>query len=89
MAFHISDASGAYLETLPEPLDSRVELKKVPEHLMAALKYSGSWSKSRYEEKKKQLREWIEKKGLKQIGEPIFARYNSLSRYGSYAEMKS
>jgi len=65
------------LETLPEPLDSRVELKKVPEHLMAALKYSGSWSKSRYEEKKKQLMEWIEKKGLKQIGEPIFARYNS------------
>jgi hypothetical protein len=65
------------LETLPEPLDSRVALKKVPERLMAALKYSGSWRKSRYEDKKKQLMEWIEKKGLKQIGEPIFARYNS------------
>ena len=32
------------LETLPEPLDSRVELKRVPERLMAALKYSGTWS---------------------------------------------
>ncbi len=64
------------LETLPEPLDSRVTLRKVPERLMAAIKYSGTWSKSRYEEKKKQLVEWIEKKGLKQIGEPVFARYN-------------
>ena len=43
------------LETLPEPLDSRVALRKVPERLVAALKYSGTWSKSRYEEKKKQL----------------------------------
>ncbi|MBM4322486.1 MAG: heme-binding protein [Deltaproteobacteria bacterium] len=65
------------LEKLPEPSDSRVELRKMPERLMASLKYSGSWSKSRYEEKKKQLMEWIEKRRLKQIGEPIFARYNS------------
>ena len=64
------------LETLPEPLDSRVELREVPERRVASLKYSGTWSKSRYEEKKKQLMEWIEKRGLKQIGEPIFARYN-------------
>jgi hypothetical protein len=64
------------LETLPEPLDSRVELRKVQERLIVALKYSGSWSKSRYEEKKKQLMEWIEKRRLKQIGEPVFARYN-------------
>jgi len=65
------------LETLPEPLDSRVTLRKVPERLVAAFKYSGTWSKSRYEAKKKQLMEWIEKRGLKQIGESIFARYNS------------
>jgi len=64
------------LETLPEPLDSRVELKKVSERIMAALKYSGTWSQSRYKEKEKQLMEWIERRGLKQIGEPIFARYD-------------
>jgi effector-binding domain-containing protein len=64
------------LETLPEPLDSKVELKKVPERIMAALKYSGTWSKSHYEEKKKQLIEQIERRGLKQVGEPIWARYN-------------
>jgi hypothetical protein len=64
------------LETLPEPLDSRVALRKVPERLMAALKYSGTWSKSRYAEKQEQLTEWIERRGLKQVGEPVFARYN-------------
>lgn len=64
------------LETLPEPLDSRVELKRVPERLMAALKYSGTWSRSRYEERKEQLMEWIVRRGLRQIAEPIFARYN-------------
>jgi len=64
------------LETLPEPLDSRVELKRMPERLMAALKYSGTWSRSRYEERKEQLMEWISRRGLKQIGESVFARYN-------------
>lgn len=64
------------LETLPEPLDSRVELKRVPERLVAALKYSGTWSRSRYEERKEQLMEWIVRRGLRQIAEPIFARYN-------------
>ena len=64
------------LETLPEPLDSRVELRKVPERLMAALKYSGTWSKSRYGEKQEQLMGWIARRGLKQVGEPVFARYN-------------
>ena len=64
------------LETLPEPLDSRVELKRMPERLMAALKYSGTWSRSRYEERKEQLMEWIVRRGLRQIAEPIFARYN-------------
>jgi effector-binding domain-containing protein len=64
------------LETLPEPLDSRVELRTIPERRMAVLKYSGTWSKSHYEEKKEQLMKWIERRGLKQIGEPVFARYN-------------
>jgi hypothetical protein len=63
-------------ETLPEPLNSRVKLRKVPNRLMAALRYSGSWSKTRYIEKQEQLTEWIDSRGLKQAGEPIFARYN-------------
>jgi hypothetical protein len=64
------------LETLPEPADPRVQLTKVPGLLMAALSYSGTWSRGRYEEKEKRLKELIRQKGLKIEGEPIFARYN-------------
>jgi hypothetical protein len=64
------------LETLPEPLDPRVQLTKVPVLLMAALSYSGTWSRGRYEKKEKRLKELIRQKGLKIVGEPVFARYN-------------
>ena len=64
------------IETLPEPLDSRVKLKKEPGQLVAAYKYSGTWSKDRYEEKKIRLQEMMMIKGLEPAGEPIFARYN-------------
>jgi hypothetical protein len=64
------------VETLPEPLDQRVKLIKVPGILMAALSYSGTWSRRRYEDKEKRQKELIRQRGLKIVGEPIFARYN-------------
>ena len=64
------------LETLPEPLDERVKLKPAPVRLIAVLKYSGTWSRKRYEQKRVRLLSLIEQRGLKPIGEPVFARYN-------------
>jgi hypothetical protein len=64
------------METLPEPLDARVQLTKVPGKLKAALSYSGTWSRGRYEDKEKRLKELIRERGLKIVGEPVFARYN-------------
>ena len=64
------------MKTLPEPLDARVKLEEVPGRLMAAVRYSGTWSRSRYEEKEALLQDLIEQNGLKPLGEPIFARYN-------------
>ena len=64
------------LETLPEPLDTRVKLKAVPGQLIAALRYSGTWSKERYEEKRIRLQALMKQKNLGPAGEPIFARYN-------------
>ena len=64
------------LETLPEPLDERVKLKKVEGKLVAALKYSGTWSRKRYEQKREELESLIQKRGLTLAGEPVFARYN-------------
>lgn len=65
------------LETLPTPLDDRVTLKREPGRLIAAIRYSGTWSKDRYEEKEGRLKSALEERGLEAVGEPIFARYNS------------
>jgi hypothetical protein len=64
------------LETLPEPIDERVKLKKVEGKLVAALKYSGTWSRKRFEKKKERLESLIQERGLMSMGEPVFARYN-------------
>ena len=64
------------METLPEPLDTRVKLKEVPGQLIAAFRYSGTWSEGRYEEKRVRLQELMRQRDLEPAGEPIFARYN-------------
>ena len=68
--------SRSSLANLPEPLDSRIKLKEIPARLMAAVRYSGTWSRGRYEDKEKSLREFIRQKALKIVGEPVWARYN-------------
>ena len=64
------------IATLPEPLDPRIKLTEIPGRLMAVHRYSGTWSRKRYEAKEVQLREFIKEKGLKAVGEPLWARYN-------------
>jgi hypothetical protein len=64
------------LETLPEPLDERVKLRREGGRLVAALRYSGTWSRKRYEERRARLEAFIVEQGLIPVGEPVFARYN-------------
>ena len=64
------------LETLPEPLDPNVSLKIVPSRLVAALRYSGTWSRNRYDEKQDLLEKMVRTHGLIPVGNPVFARYN-------------
>jgi len=47
-----------------------------PGRLVAAIKYSGTWDKSRYEEKKAVLEDFMARRGLNPVGEPIWARYD-------------
>lgn len=65
------------IDTLPEPLDANVHLRKVPSKLIAALRYSGTWSEKRYERKKRELLDLLQKNNLRPEGNPILARYNS------------
>jgi len=64
------------LETLPEPLDPAVRFRQVPARRFAALRYSGGWSESRYQEKLAELRAAMQRAGLTGIGEPVWARYD-------------
>ena len=65
------------METLPEPEDPKVSLRQVPAQRMAAVSYSGFWSKRGYLRYKLEVESWIQEKGLTIVGEPIWARYNS------------
>ena len=64
------------LETLPEPNDNKVKLKAGPGRLMAAVRYSGTWSEDGYEENRALLEAYIQKRGLTKAGEPVWARYD-------------
>jgi len=65
------------METLPVPLDDRVMLVREPGRLMAAITYSGIWSRDRYQEQEATLRSLMDERGLMADGEPVFARYNA------------
>ncbi len=65
------------LDTLPEPVDERIQIREEPGRLMAARRYSGRWTRANYEDNLKALREGLAQTGLRPIGAPVYARYNS------------
>ncbi len=64
------------LEMLPDPIDERVKLAEEPGRLMAAVKYSGTWSEEGYEKNKALLEEYLRRRGLTKAGEAVWARYD-------------
>ena len=64
------------MEMLPEPTDTRVKLVLDPGRLMAAVRYSGTWSEDGYKQNRAVLEAYIQKRGLIKAGEPIWARYD-------------
>ena len=64
------------LKMLPEPIDERVKLAEEPGRLMAAVKYSGTWSEEGYEKNKALLEEYLRMRGLANAGAAVWARYD-------------
>ena len=64
------------LKMLPEPIDERVKLAEEPGRLMAAVKYSGTWSEEGYEKNKALLEEYLRMRGLTNAGAAVWARYD-------------
>jgi hypothetical protein len=68
---------GVTLESAPEPLDRRVQLRLVPAGQWAAIRYSGTWSQSNDDEHLALLKATLEEAGVATQGEPVLARYNA------------
>ncbi|WP_048438549.1 heme-binding protein [Caenimonas sp. SL110] len=68
---------GVTLESAPQPLDPRVQLRLVQAAQWAVIRYSGTWSQSNYDEHLGLLKAALDKAGVATQGEPVLARYNA------------
>jgi SOUL heme-binding protein len=68
---------GVTLDSAPEPLDPRVQLRLVPAGQWAAIRYSGMWSRANDDEHLALLQAALEQAGVAMQGEPVLARYNA------------
>lgn len=68
---------GVTLESAPEPLDPRVQLRLIAASQWAVIRYSGTWSQANYEEHLALLKAALDKAGVATQGEPVLARYNA------------
>lgn len=64
------------MTTIPIPTNPAVQLREVPAHRMASVRFSGRWSAGKYQEQLEALRAWTAAQGLVVTGDPVFARYN-------------
>lgn len=67
---------GITLDTAPEPLDPRVQLRQVPGGRVAVIRYSGFWSQANYDEHLAKLQAALRSAGLRWAGEPTLSRYD-------------
>jgi len=68
---------GVTLDSAPEPLDPRVQLRLVPASQWAAIRYSGMWSQANYDEHLALLQAALALAGVATQGEPVLARYDA------------
>lgn len=68
--------TGFDLEAAPEPSDPDVRLRRIPAQTAAALRFSGRWSRGRYEDNARRLLAALDTAGLEVDGPLRFARFN-------------
>jgi hypothetical protein len=63
-------------DSLPTPKDERVTVREVGPQRLAAIRYSGRWSRAEYERPRARLVRALDDAGYEAVGEPIWARYD-------------
>jgi hypothetical protein len=65
------------LDRAPEPIDPRVQIREVPATRVAAIRFSGFWSQSNYEQNLQRLKDTLSEAGMAWEGEPTLSRYDA------------
>jgi SOUL heme-binding protein len=64
------------MESLPKPLNSKVQLRQIPAVKRAVIGFSGFYNENKVAERTLELEEWMKTKNLQATSVPKFARYN-------------
>ena len=65
------------LEEVPEPLDSRIRIQRIPARRLAVIRFKGYAREKSVNEVKSRLISALQKSGIATVGEPFLMRYNS------------
>ena len=68
--------SNETMDTLPQPNDSRVELREMPGRLVAAIRFTGFFTDANFREEEARLREWLDANGLRATSSARSAAYD-------------
>jgi hypothetical protein len=61
----------------PTPTEPNVRLRETPARMVAAIRYSGRWTQSNYDEALAELRKGMAAAGLTATGDPVWMRYDA------------
>jgi len=64
------------LDTLPLPKDGSIHFNPIPDHTMAAIRFSGYFQQKTINKNKERLSQWLKEEGLETEGDFIVAGYN-------------
>lgn len=67
----------ATMDSLPPPIDPRVELRIVAPRRVAAIRFSGRGTSTQFAENEQRLRQTLAAAGVRSVGEAWTARYNA------------
>jgi effector-binding domain-containing protein len=65
------------MEEVPEPLESRIKIERIPARRLAVIRFKGYAREKSVNEVKSRLLSTLEKSGIATVGEPFLMRYNS------------
>ena len=73
---HFVMPSAESMQTLPKPLNPQIQLRPVPEHDTAAVRFSGLTTQASIQEQTERLRAWAQARQIRLSPTPQIARYD-------------